>query len=94
MGWGPTYDGRPTALWERPSPVILDFVSGFGVQTNGFGFPISWATNSTVVEEACTNLSQPVWTPVSTKTLSGGSFHFSDPQWAEYPARFYRLRSP
>jgi hypothetical protein len=67
---------------------------GFGVQTNQFGFNIFWATNIPVVVEACTNLASPVWQPVATNTLDGGSSYFSDPQWKNYPARFYRLRSP
>ena len=64
------------------------------MQTNGFGFIISWATNVSVVVEACTNLANPIWSPVGTNTLTGGSSYFSDPQWTNYPARFYRLRSP
>jgi hypothetical protein len=63
-------------------------------QTNGFGFIISWATNLSVVVEACTNLANPIWSPVGTNTLTGGSSYFSDPQWTNHPARFYRLRSP
>ena len=47
-----------------------------------------------IVEEACTNLANPIWSPVSTNTLTGGSSYFSDPQWTNFPARFYRLRSP
>jgi hypothetical protein len=26
-------------------------------------------------------------------TLTGGSSYFSDPDWTNYPGRFYRLRS-
>ena len=64
------------------------------MQTNGFGFTISWATNIPVVVEACTNLANPLWSPVGTNTLTDGSSYFSDPQWTNYPARLYRLRSP
>jgi hypothetical protein len=46
------------------------------------------------VVEACTDFANPVWTPVGTNTLTRGSSYFSDPQWAEHPARLYRLRSP
>jgi len=42
-GWGLTFAGRPTAPWLLPDPVILNSGSSFGVQTNGFGFVISWA---------------------------------------------------
>jgi hypothetical protein len=93
-GWGPTFGGLRTALWALPYPVILNSGSGFGHQTNGFGFIISWATNGSVVVEATADLANPVWTPVATNTLAGGSSHFSDPQWTNYPSRFYRLRSP
>jgi hypothetical protein len=44
--------------------------------------------------EACTNLANPTWIPLATKTLTNGSSYFSDPQWTDYPGRFYRLRSP
>jgi hypothetical protein len=95
-GWGnfSATTGAPTALWYLPNPLFLNFEPSFGVETNGFGFTISWATNISVVVEAATNLANPVWIPVSTNTLTGGSSYFSDPQWTNYPGRFYRLRSP
>jgi len=93
-GWGSTFGGRPTALWSLPHPMILDFGPSFGVQTNAFGFTVSWATNAPVVVEASTDLAIPVWSPVATNILTGGSSYFSDPQWTNHPARFYRLRSP
>jgi len=93
-GWGTNFDGLPTALWFLPNPIILNNGTSFGVQTKGFGFTICWATNISVVVEACTNMSNPVWQPVSTNTLTGGSSYFSDPQWTNYPGRFYRLCSP
>jgi len=93
-GWGSTFAFRPTALWLRPNPLILNKGTSFGMRTNGFGFIISWATNLSVVVEACTNLTNPIWSPVGTNTLTGGSSNFSDPQWTDHPGRFYRLRSP
>jgi hypothetical protein len=93
-GWGATFGNRPTAPWFLPNPLILNFGSGFGVQSNRFGFIISWATNSSVVVEASTDLGNPVWSPVATNALTFGASYFSDPQWTNYPARFYRLRSP
>jgi hypothetical protein len=77
-----------------PYPVILTGDTSFGVQTNEFVFTIAWATNLAVVVEASTNLSNPVWQPVQTNTLTSGMAYFSDPQWTNYPSRFYRLRSP
>jgi hypothetical protein len=93
-GWGTTLGGRPTAPWMLSNPVILNNSPSFGLQTNGFGFMISWATNIPVVVEACKNPANSAWYPLATNTLSGGSSYFSDPQWTNYPARFYRLRSP
>lgn len=86
-GWIPN---RSFATWL---PQMLTGSSNFGGQTNQFGFNISWADDQTVVVEACTNLSNPDWQPVQTNTLTTGSAWFSDPQWTNYPGRFYRLRS-
>jgi hypothetical protein len=90
-GWGSTFGGCPTALW-LPQAQTTD--ASFGVQNNQFGFNINWASGMVVAVEACTNLANPIWTPVGTNTLTTGSAYFSDPQWTNYPARFYRLRSP
>ena len=65
-----------------------------GVRTNQFGFNIAWASGMTVVVDACTNPANPIWSPISTNTLSDGAFYFSDQQWLNYPVRFYRIRSP
>jgi len=79
------------ALWN---PLIQTGDGSLGVQTNQFGFNINWASGQTVVVEACTDLANPIWSPVGTNTLPGGSSYFSDPQWTNYPGRFYRIRSP
>jgi hypothetical protein len=93
-GWGTTFGGLPTALWSLPYPAILNNSPSFGVGTNGFNFIISWATNVSVVVEASTRLVNPTWSPLRTNTLTDGWSYFSDPQWTNYPARFYRIRSP
>jgi hypothetical protein len=93
-GWGAFFDGLPTAPWFLPNPVILNMEPGFGLQPGGFGFTISWATNASVVVEAATNLANPVWIPVSINPLTGGTNYFSDPQWTNYSARYYRLQMP
>jgi hypothetical protein len=41
-----------------------------------------------------TSLTAPAWTPVAVTPLVGGWAYFSDPQWTNYPTRFYRLRAP
>src|SRR5262249_36102189 len=92
-GWNSNYGELPTALWTFPYSPILNNTPGFGVQANGFGFSVSWATNLTVVVETSPTLSNPSWFPLTTNNLVGGSFYFSDPQWTKYPSRFYRVRS-
>lgn len=90
--WGGSFEGQPTAPWTLPFPLILTASPSFGAQSNQFGFIISWATNLAVVVEASTNLARPSWQPLQTNTLTGGTFYFSDPQWTNYPGRFYRIR--
>jgi len=91
IGWSTTFGGRPTLLWN-PQPQTS--VTSIGVQTNRFGFNITGTSNLVIVVEACTNLAHPIWYPLQTNTLTGGSSYFSDPQWTNYSGRFYRLRSP
>jgi hypothetical protein len=67
--------------------------TSFGVRTNRFGFDIIWPSDRVIVVEATTNLVNPAWFPLQTNILSGDAFYFSDSQWTNYPARFYRLRS-
>jgi hypothetical protein len=91
LGWGSTFDGVPTALWQ---PQVQTSDDSFGVRTNQFGFNMTWASGQVVVVEAATNLVSPTWLPLQTNTLTAGASYFSDPQWTNYPNRFYRLRSP
>jgi hypothetical protein len=95
-GWGSSFGELPTAPWALPYPLILNPGNGsnLGLQSNGFGFVISWATNLSVAVEAATSLTAPAWTPVAVTPLVGGWAYFSDPQWTNYPTRFYRLRAP
>jgi hypothetical protein len=46
------------------------------------------------VLEACTDLASASWTSLQSCTLTNGSVYFSDPEWRNYPARLYRIRSP
>ena len=68
--------------------------ASFRVLSSPFGFTITGTTNIPVVVEASTNLRNGAWSPLQTCTLTNGSVYFSDPQWTNYPARFYRIRSP
>ena len=90
-GWSSTFEGLPTVFWN---PQAQTSGANFGIKSNKFGFNITGSGNLVFVVEACTNFANPIWLPVSTNTLTGGAAYFSDPQWTNYPGRFYRLRSP
>jgi hypothetical protein len=93
-GWGAffTNTGIPAVLWNPQA-------QNLGVQTNQLFFTITGASNLVIVVEACTNPANSLWSPLGTNTLNNfigtnGTSYFSDPQWTNYPGRFYRLRSP
>jgi hypothetical protein len=90
-GWGATYLGRPAVLWNPQAQMDADT---FGVRSNQFGFTIVGPNDATIVVEATTDLARSNWSPVGTNILNGGTSHFSDPKWTNYPSRFYRFRSP
>lgn len=79
--------GIPVVLWNP-------LAQNFAVRTNQFGFTITGTANIPIVVEACTNLTSGVWSSLQTCTITNGSIYFNDPNWTNYPARFYRLRSP
>lgn len=90
--WTNPWGGRPTVLWN---PQAQPNDATFGVQTNGFGFNIAGSSNITIVVEACTNLVNPVWVPVSTNTIgTNGLSNFRDSHWSNYSERYYRFRAP
>jgi hypothetical protein len=89
-GWGSSFGGAPALLW---TPVIQASDGFFGVRTNQFGFNITGTPTIPVKIEACTNLANPVWSPLTNVTLTNGAFYFSDPHWTVYPRRFYRISS-
>jgi BspA type Leucine rich repeat region (6 copies) len=86
----PSLGGLPVVLWN---PTIQTRDARFGVGSNQFGFTITGTSNIPVVVEACTNLAGATWTPLFTGTLTNGSLRFSDPDWKNYPGRFYRISS-
>lgn len=98
-GWSDFNSAQsPAALlfWYLPNPKILICEPSFGMHAGQFGFTVSWATNATVVVDACTNPAAPVWLPVSTNTLTAnvGTASFTDPSSGTFRTRFYRLRVP
>jgi hypothetical protein len=91
VGWDTMFGGLPTQFWQ---PQVQSGDASFGVRGNQFGFNINWASGMTVVVEATTNLTNPAWHSELTNVFTSNSFYFSDPQWTNYPNRFYRIRSP
>ena len=91
MGWTTNTGFLPVVLWN-PQAQTSD--GSFGVRTNQFGFNITGNSNLVLVVEASASLGNPSWSPVATNILTNGSSYFSDPQWTNYPARFYRLGMP
>jgi len=91
IGWSSPFAGRPAL------PIAMQIQTAdanFGVRTNQFGFHITGSYGLTFFVEASTNLVKPSWSPLLTNTLTTTAFYFSDPQWTNYPSRYYRLRWP
>jgi hypothetical protein len=90
-GWGPTFDGRPTALWN---PQVQNFSLSLGQGQGRFGLTIAGTVDIPVVIEASSDLLATAWTPLQTCTLTNGLIDFIDPSSTSYPVRFYRIRAP
>lgn len=90
-GWNQPIAGHVPVLW---APRVQ---SGPGLGYNGaglFGFTVLGTNNMAVAVEACTNLANAAWSPVSTLTLSNGEADFTDAASAGHPTRYYRFRMP
>jgi hypothetical protein len=81
----------PVLLWN---PQIQVGGGNFGVKNNQFGFDITGTTNIPIVVEASTNLASADWIAVQSLTLTNGLSYFSDAQWTNCPARYYRITPP
>jgi len=90
-GWGATYANIPAVLWN-PQAQTTD--KNFGVRENRFGFNIIGTADIPIVVEASTSLPGQTWSSLQNCTLTNGLIYFNDTQWANYPSRFYRIRSP
>jgi len=88
--WHTPFEGRPAVLWN---PQVQTAGASCGVRTNRFGFTITVSSNLVIMVEACTNLTNPLWSAVGTNILTAGSSYFTDPHWTNYHSCFYRLRS-
>jgi Glycosyl hydrolases family 43 len=87
-----------TPLPLPPWNAQVQFDSNFGFKSNEFGFDIYGADWPFVVD-AATSLDHPIWAALATNTITNGGTtngvaYFSDAHWTNYPARYYRVRSP
>jgi hypothetical protein len=86
-GWSTNLADHPALLWN---PTL----QSSGTSSDGLNLTITGTTNIPILLEATTKLTSPVWVPLLTNHLSGGSLSFADAQWTNYPTRFCRVRSP
>jgi hypothetical protein len=86
-GWGETFAGRPTAIWN---PLLSVLISDTRISNNSFTFTVTGSDGQDVSIEACEDLSNPVWTSIGSITLTGGSADFSDADWDNHSRRYYR----
>ena len=66
-------------------------ITTVGIATNYFHFQLNGLPGQTVIVEACTNLTAPLWLPLQTNTLGTNQSYFTATNWLKPPARFYRL---
>jgi hypothetical protein len=93
-GWSSNLVNSFSALVVLWNALIQAAGTSFGLSNNQFGFNITGTSNIPIVVEACADLADPAWTPLQALTLTNGLFYFADPQWTNYPERFYRISSP
>ena len=98
-GYTQADNGAPVVCWNLQTGGTGNNGKSPGVRADGaghqrFGFDIVGPTNATVVVESSTSLGNPVWVPVSTNQLTGGTSYFSDLQWTNFGKGFYRFRTP
>ena len=92
--------GTPVALTDLTSfnlqlQVLTPeaWVQDTGVRTNQLGFNVFANSSTRLTVEVTTNLNNAVWVPLQTVTVPypRKPVYFSDPEWTNYPARFYRV---
>jgi hypothetical protein len=93
IGWS-NFTAQADALAKLWNPIIQGSGPNFGVSNGQFGFNITGNSNLPIAVEACTNLANPVWMPLTNMTLTNGSVYFSDPNWTNFPVRYYGIGFP
>jgi hypothetical protein len=83
-GWGSTFAGLPTAVWNLPARLSLTRVNGMAALL------IEGLPETEYTLEYTTNLSTTNWSNVITLVLQGSSYTFIDATSLDAPVRFYR----
>jgi len=86
-GWTNQFSEATNVLWNPSVPPATMHNGQFGVTVTG-------NTNIPIQLQACTNLTSPVWTPLTNVSLTNGSFYYSEPVQSNSPSRFYRVVFP
>src|ERR1039458_7433785 len=77
-------------------PVILTSDGNFGFTNGpggfGFGFDIGGGAGQTLGGGGRTHLGE--WVAAANQRAGTPPWYFSDPQWINYPDRFYRVLAP
>lgn len=89
-GWGPTFCGIPTVLWNPQIVVAPDL----DVRSAGLLFRVIGTPDIPLLIEASTDLTAAPWTLLLSCTLTNGQLYFSEEPSTNYLQRFYRIRSP
>jgi hypothetical protein len=89
--WSWSFKGRAAVLWN---PEIMIGYEDAGSQAGALDLTIVGTPNIPFVLETAANVTTGPWTSLQTGTLTNGLALFSDSEWTNYPARFYRIRSP
>ena len=78
--------------WSRDHPGYDRRTAG--LQNGEFRLEVTGTAEIPIVVEAGTDMLVRDWVEVYSGTLTDGSLEFTDRDWTEYQARFYRVRSP
>jgi hypothetical protein len=87
VGATTSINANVTVTGNATAPMMLSIVTN-GPAGNGFGIQVSAPDGSNFVLEASSDFRN--WQPLCTNKGSSGTITYTDTDWTNYPARFYR----